>query len=362
MKKIKKNFAALLTGAVLLLAVAFTLGNNKKKLDAKAATGSTKTIVFPVTIATPQYRDLGSTYTASGFFVPVNSMALTSDITGRITSTSLKDGVSITKGQVLVSVYNEAAHIEKRQNEIDRQLAAQTLQKAKTDLAKMEDMLQANAITGREVEEQRLSVESALSKLRNLNTLNRATTITAPMSGTVHKAYVQAGSYLSPGTVVADLVDNSSLKLQVLLLDKEVSALGIGKKIAVSPDLYPGYTVTGTVVYIAAQADANRNFPVEIQIPNSNTYPLKAGMSGVAQISNTHPQQALMIPVQSIVGSFQQPQVYVLQGNTAVLRKITTGVVQGENIVVLAGLTTTDQVIRTGQLNISNGSAVQVIP
>lgn len=361
MKRIKKYITPILIIAGLLLAIIFILSNNKDKLDAKAEIGSTKTLVFPVTITSPKYQSLTGTYSSSGFFIPVNSMTLTSDISGRITATTLKDGSMIRQGQNIVSVYNQVENIERQQNAIDRQLAVETLQKAKLDLSKMENMLKSNAITSREVEDQRLAVTSAEAKISTLSSIRKSTTINAPISGTVHKSYVQSGSYLSPGTLLADIVDNSSLKLQIPLLDKDVIKLSIGKKIEVVPDLYPNSKITGTVVYIAAQADANRNFMVEVQIPNSSKSPLKAGMSGTAIISNDNIQNAMMIPVRAIVGSLQDPQVYILKGEKAVLTKITTGHVQGDNVMVLTGLAQTDRIIETGQLNINDGSTVEVI-
>jgi len=361
MKSIKKYITPILIITGLLLVLTFTLRRNKQKLDAKAEIGSTKTLVFPVTTVTPQYQSLTGTYTSNGFFIPVNSMALMSDITGRILMTDLKDGAFISKSQTIVSVYNESENIERQQNAIDKQLAQETLQKAMLDLAKMENMLKANAITSREVEEQRLAVKSAESKLNTIKTIKKSTIITAPFSGTVQKSHVQTGSYLSPGTLLADVVDNSSLKLQLQLLAKDIVNLSFGKKIDVTPDLYPDYKVAGHVVYIAPQADANRNFLVEVQIPNSTKYPLKAGMSGVALINSDQTLSALMIPIKTVVGSLQQPQVFVLDGDVAVLKKITTGAVKGESIVVLEGLSTSDKIVETGQLNISNGAKVQVI-
>lgn len=358
---IKKYVVPILITTGLLLVIFFTLSHNKQKLDAKAEIGASKTLVFPVTVINPQYKTLTGTYTSNGFFIPVNAMALTADISGRIVATTLKDGAHISRGQTIVSVFNESEHIERQQNSIDKQLALETLQKAKVDLLKMENMLEANAITVREVDEQRLAVKSAESKLNTINAIRKSTTITAPFSGTVNKSHVQTGSYISPGTELADIVDNSSLKLQIQLLDKDVIRLSIGKKIQVVPDLYPDYKVSGRVVYIAAQADANRNFMVEVQIPNSTKNPLKPGMSATAIISNDYIENVLMIPVKTIVGSLQAPQVYVLEGDIAVLKKITTGYVQGENVVVLEGLSTTDKVVETGHLNINDGSKVQVI-
>src|SRR5690554_5018056 len=150
MKRIKKYIIPIVVVTGLLLTVIFTLINNKSQLEAKAEVGSTKTLVFPVTVINPQYKQLTGSFTVSGYFIPVNSMAFTSDISGRITSTDLKDGATIRKGQTVVVVYNESENIEREQNAIDKALAEETLQKAKSDLAKMENMLQLNAITSRE--------------------------------------------------------------------------------------------------------------------------------------------------------------------------------------------------------------------
>lgn len=361
MQRIKKIIVPLLVIIGLVSMVAYKLSSNKEKLDAKAEIGNTKTLVFPVTITTTEYESLANSFTANGIFNPVNSMALMSDISGRITTTSIKDGANIKKGQSIVTVFNEAENIEQQQNEIEINLTKQTLQKAKADLVKMEIMLKANAITSQQVEEQKMVVEAAEAKINAINSIQRSTTIKAPISGTVHKSYVQAGSYLTPGTTLADIVDISSLKLQISLLDKEVIKLSIGKKVQVIPDLHPDYKVTGTVVYIAAKADGNRNFMVEIQIPNNTKYPLKAGMSGVAIIANDNVQEAMMIPMECIVGSLQEPQVYVLDNDVATLKPIVIGQIQGDKIVVLNGLSNKDEIIETGQLNISDGSKVQVI-
>ena len=361
MQRIIKLIVPLLVIIGLVSMVAYKLSSNKEKLDAKAEIGNTKTLIFPVTITTAEHESLANSFTSNGIFKPANSMDLMSDISGRITSTKIKDGAYIKKGQTIVTVFNEAKSIEQQQNEIEISLTQQILNKAKSDLAKMEAMLMSKAITNQQVEDQKMVVQAAEAKINAINSIQRSTTIAAPISGTVHKSYVQTGSYLSPGTTLAIIVDNSSLKLQISLLDKEVIQLSIGKKVQVAPDLYPDYKVTGKVVYIAAKADANRNFMVEIQIPNSAKYPLKAGMGGVAMITNENVQEAMMIPMESIVGSLQEPQVYVLDNDVATLKAIVIGQVQGDKIVVLNGLSSKDRIIETGQLNISDGSKVQVI-
>jgi hypothetical protein len=53
--------------------------------------------------------------------------------------------------------------------------------------------------------------------------------------------------------------------------------------------------------------------------------------------------------------------VYVIVNKVAVKRSIQTGYIQGDYVEVLGGLTEADAVVRTGQLNIADGSKVEII-
>ncbi len=57
----------------------------------------------------------------------------------------------------------------------------------------------------------------------------------------------------------------------------------------------------------------------------------------------------------------KNPYVYIVENEKAVARKITVGKESGSDIEVIDGLKEGEQVIVNGQINITNGTAVQIV-
>ena len=353
MKYLRIIFGLLAIVALVALA-SWKLTSNKKLMDANAAIAELKTMVFPVTVINPAYQTISQNFKSDGAFVPNRQLKFASEMSGRVITLNIKKGGYVQKGQTVATLDNE-------QTQIDMSLAQANLNKAKMDLGKYETMLAANAVQKQQVEDMRMQVTSAENRIDILKRQMRKSAIIAPMSGIVNELSIEVGSYLSPGTAIADIVDINNLKLQVHLLDFEVMKVKKGQSVTVVPDLYPDAKITGTVNAISAIADGSRKFEVEILINNSSSAPLKAGMTASAQFNMGDNKNALVIPANSLIGSIQDPKVYILTGETVQLKKIIVGSVYNDKIEISSGLTTADKVIATGQLNLNDGVKVRVL-
>jgi hypothetical protein len=100
---------------------------------------------------------------------------------------------------------------------------------------------------------------------------------------------------------------------------------------------------------------------VEIIVPNSREYPLKAGTYVNVQINTGQSAAALMIPRDAIVSSVKEPSVYLIDGSLARLTRITTGRDRGEYLEVLSGLNENDRVVISGQINLMDGAKVKMV-
>jgi RND family efflux transporter MFP subunit len=354
MKKIRKILIPSIITILLVAIVAWKLSSNKKVMEEKAAIAETKTVVFPVTVVHSKSQLLNQFIEVNGVFNPNHSLNFLSELSGRIVQLSIREGQMVSKGQ-------QIAKIDDEQLLIDIELATATLDKAKSDLIKYEGMLAGNAATKQQIEDFKMQVKSAEARLATLKRQLRATKIVSPISGVVNKLSLEVGSFVSPGASIAEILDISSLKMKASLLDRDVVRFKVGQTITVKPDLYPTSPRNGKITYIASKADASRNYSVEIELANSAKEPLKAGMTGVVSFEMSEERQTNMLPIQCIVGGLQDPQVYVVVNNVAVKRSIQTGYIQGDYVEVLGGLTVQDQVVRTGQLNIADGSKVEII-
>jgi membrane fusion protein, multidrug efflux system len=339
---------------IVLFAIMAKLGSNKEKMQESAAISEKKMTVFPVTVVNPQMETVTQDFEISGNFIPDHQLNFVSEVAGRVRTLNIENGDVVSQGKVIATLDNE-------QIRIDLGLAKSTLEKAKSDLEKYEKMVASGAVNKQQVEEARMAARSAESRVQTLQRELRLTTIVSPISGVVSNVAIEKGSYLAPGTPIADIVDIKSLKMSVKLLDVQVVRVQPGQTVNIIPDLYRNTTIKGKVSAVSPQADASKKFDTEIRFTNPSKTPLKSGMTGRVRFEFGGKKEALTIPLKCLVGSVKNPQVYVIENDVAKLVQIQIGAVDDEKLEIISGLTKDMKVVQTGQLNLTNGSKVSII-
>jgi membrane fusion protein, multidrug efflux system len=339
---------------VVFMVIMGQLGKNKEKMAESAAISENKMTVFPVSVANPTMETVTQDFDISGDFIPDHELKFVSEVAGRVKSLNIENGDFVSQGKVIATLDNE-------QIRIDLQLAKVTLEKAQSDLEKYETMLKSNAVNKQQVDDMRMQMRSAESRVQTLQHQLKLTTIVSPISGIVSNVAIEKGSYLAPGTPIADIVDIKSLKMSVKLLDVQVVRVKSGQKVSIIPDLYSSTKIVGTVSAIAPQADGSKKYETEIRFTNPAKTPLKSGMTGKVKFEFGGTKEALTIPIKCLVGSVKNPQVYVVENGAAKLVNIQIGAVDEDKLEIVSGLTKDMQVVKTGQLNLTNGSKVSII-
>jgi membrane fusion protein, multidrug efflux system len=87
---------------------------------------------------------------------------------------------------------------------------------------------------------------------------------------------------------------------------------------------------------------------------------LRPGMLVTARLGIEHKENALLMPVASLVMEKANAFAYTIESGKAQKHPVKVGFNDGENVEVLEGLNTRDAVILVGKLALSNGQAVQV--
>lgn len=354
MKNIKKIVIPIVVIAIIAALISWKLSNNKKKMEKDAAVATIQNTVFPVSVVQPKMESISQNISENGVFKPYKQLSFLSEISGRVISVQVKKGQYVNAGAVI-------AVLDNNQINIDLDLAQTTLTKNKADMVKYQTMLAQNAINAQQVEDLKLTISNSESRIATLKRQLQTTTIVAPIAGMINDLKIEVGSYLSPGAAIAEIVNIGSLKMDVMLLDKDVARIKNGQNVEVFSDLYPNVKINGRVSAIASIGDASRKFVVEITLPNSSKMPLKAGMTGNAQFLFGGTKNAITIPTSCLVGSVQDAKVFVVQGNKVALKSIVLGNIQGENLEVISGLSTDDKVVFSGQLNITDGTTISII-
>jgi hypothetical protein len=84
-------------------------------------------------------------------------------------------------------------------------------------------------------------------------------------------------------------------------------------------------------------------------------------MYGTATFAFPKQAPALIVPRAAFVGSVASNQVFVVQDSIARLKKVVAGRILGDRVEVASGLQENEQVIVSGQVNLADGSKVEVI-
>src|SRR5699024_8942760 len=140
-----------------------------------------------------------------------------------------------------------------------------------------------------------------------------------------------------------DLLDLSVLELVVTVPEQEIGNFEEGASLNVYSSLYPDTIFSGTVTVVSASADASRKFEVKIRVDNSHGQ-LRAGMFG--KISPVQPRDSVLaIPRNAMVGTAQNPRVFVVRDSIARLQDIVVGQSNDRLMGVTSGLQAGDIIV-----------------
>ncbi|WP_299759159.1 efflux RND transporter periplasmic adaptor subunit [uncultured Pontibacter sp.] len=350
MKKVIYIIAVL---AVLGL-IGYKLMSNKEQMAANAAVAEIKSDAIPVGITEVKSAKLDKSFTAQGNFAPIQSLTLLSETQGQIQRVLKRKGDKVNVGELLLQV-------ESNTMAADLATAQTNAQKAQRDLERFENLAAGDAITKRQLEEARLAAKSTQAQLVAARQRLNKTRITAPISGEINEIYVEVGSYLNAGTKLYDIVNVDKLKLKVKASESEVLLINKGDKVTVKADAGAGQEYEGTVTAIAAQADPTLKFDVEVEVKNAANNNLRAGMYGTAYFEVADQREAMLLPREAIVGSIQNPNVYVVKDGKAFSRQVKVGIVTQNQVEILDGVKPGEKIVQSGQINLREGMKVTVL-
>ncbi len=353
----KKIIITIVVIAVSLGAIAYVLTNNKKENEAKTAVVAEKNASVSVRIDTVKTQEVVLDFVSNGNFEPVQELKFSAEKSGKITKILVNEGDMVSAGQTLAILRSDAI-------DVNAQNANAIYQNAVADFNRFENAFKTGGVTKQQLDQAKLAMVNAKSQLTQANINVGDTRIKAPISGFINKRFIEVGSIVTgmPATELFEIVNVSKLKLKVTVNESQVASLKVGTSTKVTASVYPDKTFAGKISFIAAKADASLSFPVEIEITNNASKDLKAGMYGTAEFASNRQKQSLkIVPRNAFVGSVSTNQIFVLENQTAKLKTVTAGRILGDKVEIISGLNEGELVIVTGQINLQDGSKVEVI-
>jgi membrane fusion protein, multidrug efflux system len=347
---------------LILIVVSFAQRNTEKQKDKIEA------LPLSVKVQTLQQEKFKKNLDVSGTIEGENEAVIISETNGKVTGLKANIGDWVTKGQVVVQVENElqkAAFLQAKA----QVLAAQTnFEKAQADLKRVENLLEQKIATQSDFENARLGAQAAEAQLKGaeagLMQVKKQyddTSIKTPLSGKLADRYVEEAALITPGAMVAVVVNNKNMKLKSSVAENEVTLLTKNAATMLVVDAVPNKKFIGKVTSIAQKANNEHNYPIEIVVANDKEESLKSGMFGRATIEVASLDNAIVIPANAISTDAQKNHyVFVDKNGIAIRQNIELGLDNDGFVQVIKGLTIGDRLIIMGQQNLTNGTKIAV--
>ena len=250
---------------------------------------------------------------------------------------------------------------------IDLQTLQTALDKAEANLGlaqkqarRRQDLFDRRVATREELDEALTTLNLARATLQEAQAAYERGVIRSPITGVLDDLHIDPGEYVSPGTPIAELVNIRRVRVIVNVPERDIPHISPGASVPLLVDAYPEKRWTGTIDSMAHKADpATRSYPVRLLVDNPDNS-LLPGMIVRAALECRRVDNALSVPLSTILDRGGERLVFVEQDGLARARPVSLGVVQGDRIEIVQGLAPGDKLITAGHTEVEDGTPVVV--
>ncbi len=246
-KKIIKTVIIIVIVALIVIFGLYKAGMFDKLLGKDEASASTLT-TYALTDRTA-YRTITKVLTSTGTIEPNEQYTITALVSGEILSDHFNKGDTVVEDQLLYEIESDSldSNVTKARN---------SLKTAKTNL------------------------DEAYEKLEKLN-------VDSEVTGVIEKLHVEVGDEIGAGTLIADIIDSSTMILEVPFLDVDTKQMNIGDKAFVSfidsPEVLEGVVDEISPVTAVSSIGATTR---KVSIAVNNTGAITPSTLGVATVGD----------------------------------------------------------------------------
>lgn len=264
---------------------------------------------------------------------PANA-AIAAATSGLVTAILCSEGERVRRGTTLF-------RLDSRIGDVAVERAKQAVRFAEGLVERQEQLGPGQATSQRAYQEARQQLTAAQSELKTAEVQRRLLDVTAPIDGTVMRVNARLGDAVDSSKVLAEIIDLSRLVVNAALRSVDARQVKPGQRLDLSPGAPPGVSsadtgtprITATVEYIASQVDsATDTVLVRARVPVTSG--LRPGQFVNVSIAVDERPNRLAVPVESVVQGADGPEIALVQGDTAVRTRVTTGLREGDLVEV----------------------------
>jgi len=316
----------------------------------KGIAGRSIAVEAAAAVATTSTQDLR----AIGTLQSDESVQITSEIAGRITSIPLLEGTPVKAGDIMVELDSALANAEVADAQARYNLAIGNLGRANS-------LARSGNVTERARDEASTNAETTRAALELAKVRLAKHTIRAPFDGISGIRKVSPGAYIDAGEAIVNLEKIDTLKIDFKLPEIYLAQVKTGQIVELTVDALKDRTFKGTIYAIDPHIDINgRALSIRARLENPELI-LRPGLFARISVKGQVKRNVLVIPEAAIVPRGDDKIVYLVSNGQVTETKVTLGGRHNGVVEILDGLSQDAMVVTAGQQKLEDGSAVEIV-
>ena len=304
----------------------------------------------------PETGNIYLTTELTGTVEPDDVVHVYAKASGDITAVNVKAGDTVTKGQVLFTIDTE--QVDTAKNSVDS--ATVNLQKAQSDLARMQILYDGGDLSDQEYEQYTNSVKTAQLQYNSAKTAYDQqvgySSVTAPISGKVESCSAEVYDRANMNGELCVISGEGEKKVTFYVTQRMLENLAVGDTLTVEKS---GNTYDAVINEINTMVDdATGLFKIEAQLADADD--AATGSTVKLTVTTGKAENVMTIPVDAVYYSGGKAYVYLYEDGKAKKASIEVGINDDDYVEVTDGLSADDLVVSTWSNNLYEGADIQL--
>lgn len=319
----------------------------------------------PVTLAEAEQRTVERVEISVGRLEANDAPEVAAETSGQVVRVHRDAGDRVAAGELLVELDSEpqqlavnsaAAEVRRLQALLNNQRVRVTRLQ---NLAERQSVAQDQLDTAEtEVESLGAQLDDARARLADAEFNLRRTRIVSPVDGEIQRRLVSAGDYVSPGRVLYELVAPGFLRAILPLPERLQDDLQEGQLVHLSLPARPDNRIESPISEIRPMVGtASRALELIVDLENPGGWRPGGSVTGRVILDR---REGVVVPAQAVIRRPAGRVVYVVDGDRARQRTVTTGIQTNSSIEIVDGLQAGETVVVDGAGFLTDGALLDI--
>lgn len=302
-----RKFLIVVTLLIVLIAFAGVAGMQKFIAGKKAeAAANMPESVSEITAMQVNAQEWTPYLSAVGYVRPNQGAMLSAESSGTVTRVNVVSGQQVRKGDLLVE-FDDAV-------EVATLKASQAqLPNAKITLDRYRNLVASNSASKAELDQAQATYNQLVANIESLKASIARRKIYAPFNGVAGIVNVNVGQYITTGTEIVRVEDQSQMKVRFTLPQTDVESIFVGQKVTAEVDALPGQTFPAQIVAIDPAVDRNTGLINLEAVVTEGANKLLSGMFVRLNVALPTEKGQIVVPQIAVTYTMYGETVYVLE-------------------------------------------------